>query len=133
MHSNCQLNEECNFNEACIDNLCKNPCICGKNALCSVINHKATCICPPNYSGYPEKQCIEENKCKDAKKYVNQCPGWAKNGQCEADPFNFMHTQCTKSCNLCSEGKVCKTVWRICNPSEKLIFHCQILISESHH
>ena len=108
--------------------MCKNPCNCGLNALCSVINHKATCFCPPNYSGYPEKQCIEENKCKDAKKYVNQCPGWAKNGQCEADPFNFMHTQCAKSCSLCSEGKICQTGWRICKFLGKPICHCQILL-----
>ena len=86
--------------------MCKNPCNCGIDALCSVINHNATCFCPPNYSGYPEKGCIEENKCKDAKKYVHQCPGWAKNGQCEANSFNFTHTQCAKSCDLCNGGKI---------------------------
>jgi hypothetical protein len=49
----CVLNTDCTFNEACINNKCKDPCsnICGQNAKCSVLNHIPICNCPLKTTG----------------------------------------------------------------------------------
>jgi hypothetical protein len=55
----CVVNSECDLNEACISQKCKDPCIgtCGRNAHCQVINHSPICSCPLNYIGDPFVQC----------------------------------------------------------------------------
>ena len=57
----CQSDDECPLDKACHNTLCIDPCNCGINAECSVINHKPLCYCPPGYSGDPEVEC---QKCK---------------------------------------------------------------------
>lgn len=58
----CIVNSDCSTNLACIQNKCKNPCnnICGRNAVCSVINHAPTCACLPGLTGSPYQNCYEE-------------------------------------------------------------------------
>ena len=53
----CEADEECPLDKACHNTLCVNPCQCGINAECTVINHKPLCYCPPGYSGNPEVEC----------------------------------------------------------------------------
>ena len=53
----CEADEECPLDKACHNTLCVNPCQCGINAECTVINHKPLCYCPPGYSGNPEIEC----------------------------------------------------------------------------
>ena len=57
----CQSDDECPFDKACHNTACVDPCNCGINAICQVINHKPLCYCPPGYSGNPEIEC---QKCK---------------------------------------------------------------------
>ncbi|TRY80586.1 hypothetical protein TCAL_11630, partial [Tigriopus californicus] len=49
----CHFNNDCGMNHACINGSCDDPCAdfdeCGSNALCEVINHVATCKCPPAF------------------------------------------------------------------------------------
>lgn len=49
----CHFNNDCGMNHACINGSCGDPCAnfdeCGSNALCEVINHVATCKCPPAF------------------------------------------------------------------------------------
>jgi len=53
----CRSNKECSTNEACINGKCSNPCRCGPNAVCDVVNHKATCKCLAGYNGNPLLGC----------------------------------------------------------------------------
>jgi len=59
----CETDNECNFNQACIDYKCKDPCTanaCGQYAQCSVRNHIQTCTCPPDFLGDPYTRCFAE-------------------------------------------------------------------------
>ena len=53
----CQANPECPNDKACFNTKCVNPCNCGINALCDVIDHVPLCYCPPGYSGDPKVEC----------------------------------------------------------------------------
>lgn len=44
----CESDNECPQNKACSASFrCENPCKCGDNANCEVVNHQAKCTCPP--------------------------------------------------------------------------------------
>lgn len=53
-HPQCILNTECPRDKSCIRNKCQNPCagdLCGRGAMCDVVNHVALCSCPYGMSG----------------------------------------------------------------------------------
>ncbi|KAG8227100.1 hypothetical protein J437_LFUL007437 [Ladona fulva] len=56
----CVVSSECNQNEACSNQKCRNPCpgTCGVGAKCEVINHNPICSCPPRYTGDPFLRCV---------------------------------------------------------------------------
>ena len=53
---NCQVNEVCDKGQ------CRDPCsiegTCGLNAFCNVIRHKKQCVCPADFTGNPEVECV---------------------------------------------------------------------------
>ena len=56
----CQNDEECPDNRACIENQCLDPCNsdpCGRNAICETKAHIPICKCPPNTAGNPHEEC----------------------------------------------------------------------------
>lgn len=55
----CVINQECPSNQACISQKCRDPClgVCGSGALCQVINHTPSCICPQGFIGDPFSIC----------------------------------------------------------------------------
>lgn len=57
----CVVNSDCSSNLACIQNKCKNPCnnICGRNAICNVVNHVPRCECISGLTGDPYQNCYE--------------------------------------------------------------------------
>ena len=57
----CQSDDECPLDKACHNTLCVDPCNCGINCNCDVINHKPLCYAPAGFSGNPEVEC---QKCK---------------------------------------------------------------------
>ena len=57
----CASDSECPTDKACFNGNCVNPCNCGLNAECVVIQHTPLCFCPPGYSGDPRVEC---QKCK---------------------------------------------------------------------
>lgn len=61
----CRRNEDCQFNEACVNRQCKDPCtypdVCGINAKCLVNNHHPICTCPSSLTGDPNVQCTPGN------------------------------------------------------------------------
>ena len=59
----CTSNSDCPRNLACLRNKCVDPCvggICGRNAICTVINHTPTCTCPERMRGNAFVACENE-------------------------------------------------------------------------
>ena len=85
----CRTDSHCLNNLACISGQCIDPCIepgiCGANALCTAINHRPICTCPPYLVGEPKVVC---------KRVTTACD---KNKNC-ADGFNCYGDMCYPSC-----------------------------------
>lgn len=58
----CTNNENCSPNEACIDNICQQPCDvhspCAQNAVCLNVNHGCDCVCEDGFEGNGYALCI---------------------------------------------------------------------------
>lgn len=72
----CISNDDCPFNEACINRLCRNPCDCGTNAACFVQNHRPVCSCKEGFEGNPNIACHTigcrtDSECESGKACVN--------------------------------------------------------------
>lgn len=77
----CRSDNECVNSEACINGKCGSPCRCGINAVCDVLNHRASCKCLPGYTGNPKNGCEPPtNPC-----IPNPC---GINAMCEIDNGN---------------------------------------------
>lgn len=57
---------------------------------------------------------VAASSCEDNSKYKAQCPGWAKNGECQKTPA-FMKVNCRKSCNACGKhtSQLCCLFWHL--------------------
>lgn len=53
----CVVDEECPSWLACISQECEDPCNCGPNAECRVVNHRPQCLCRPGYEGNAFVEC----------------------------------------------------------------------------
>lgn len=100
----CRSDNECANSEACINGKCASPCRCGFNAVCDVLNHRASCKCLPGYTGNPQLGCdAPANPCSP-----NPC---GINALCENDNGNPI-------C-FCPKGltgnpfKTCSKYWRV--------------------
>lgn len=113
----CINHQECNHDQACINEKCQNPCInaCGANAECHVVAHSALCSCLPKYQGdafvgctrVPDDPIIPQDPC-----YPSPCGQNTKcinhNGQAKCscippylgDPYT---TGCRPECVLNSD------------------------------
>ena len=54
----CTYDSDCVPEKSCINAVCRDPCACGLNAVCNVINHKPICTCAVGYDGNPETECV---------------------------------------------------------------------------
>ena len=58
----CSDDTECPVHKACINNICRDPCIvedpCARNAFCKVNLHEPECTCPPGFTGDPRVLCV---------------------------------------------------------------------------
>ena len=68
--SGCEADDECPQVEACINAVCRDPCGCGLNARCDIVNHRPVCICEPGFYGDPEVACLalgcqSDSECKE--------------------------------------------------------------------
>lgn len=57
----CTISAECPAALACVAQRCKDPCLqaCGPRAICSVIDHRATCACESGLEGNPFQGCSQ--------------------------------------------------------------------------
>lgn len=56
----CLTNNDCSRDKACVRAKCVNPCereLCGRNAICEVYNHFASCTCPSSMQGNAFIEC----------------------------------------------------------------------------
>lgn len=53
----CSDDSKCPETLACLKGHCQDPCACGENAICSVVNHRAVCSCASDYAGDPYTSC----------------------------------------------------------------------------
>ena len=53
----CKSDEECPLTQACISRECRDPCNCGRNADCTVVNHRPICRCKAGFEGNPHIAC----------------------------------------------------------------------------
>lgn len=61
----CKSNSECALSESCINKICANPCNCGQNAECRIVDHYPICYCRPGYSGNPQSGCVKHECTSD--------------------------------------------------------------------
>lgn len=55
----CTTDSECGAAEACVNLRCVSACAgaCGSGALCTAVDHRAACRCPPGTAGDPARLC----------------------------------------------------------------------------
>lgn len=99
----CDDNNDCAPDKACINSHCVDPCTlpntCGQKALCASQNHVGFCSCEPGYTGDPQLGCVKLQYCaKDA-----QCPSATKciNGVCSCKYNVYNEIQCVDT-DVCS-------------------------------
>ena len=80
LESRCSNDQECGEEDTCVgrenglfecENVCSGPVICGRNAKCSALGHKAICTCPEGFFGdandekigCQKKQCLVNGDC----------------------------------------------------------------------
>ncbi|XP_036344722.1 fibrillin-3-like, partial [Rhagoletis pomonella] len=118
----CKTNSDCPTDQSCLSGKCADPCAdksaCGRNALCTVSDHRMLCYCPDGYEGEPSKECVqfecaqdadcEPNKRCDAGKCRNPCLEYGACGvnaqcrvvdrkpqcSCPPDYFGSPETEC---------------------------------------
>ena len=95
----CDHDDECPDNTACIEHQCLDPCRisepCGQGALCETTSHRAVCRCPPTWGGNPHEECFQyECLIDDDCPYDKAC----------------VNKECTNPCQkvLCGERAECK-------------------------
>lgn len=68
--SGCERDDECLQDTACINAVCRDPCACGLNARCDIVEHRPVCVCQPGFYGDPKVACIilgcqSDSECKE--------------------------------------------------------------------
>lgn len=60
----CTRDDDCASDKACVNAVCRDPCACGNNANCNIVNHKPICSCISGYDGNPDIECNPLIECK---------------------------------------------------------------------
>lgn len=62
-HKGCNWKYDCPSNQICVSQYCTDPCpgACGAQAICEVIDHIPTCVCPKGYIGDAGKLCTPKH------------------------------------------------------------------------
>ncbi|KAK7075250.1 hypothetical protein SK128_022664 [Halocaridina rubra] len=93
----CIKDTDCLFSEACVNGACRDPCNCGLNAQCHVVNHRPFCTCAHGHTGDPAVVCHRVHCMDDL-----DCPG---NKAC-------INNDCTDPCassltSVCAPSATC--------------------------
>lgn len=117
----CEIDNECEHNKACIGYACRDPCpgACGLNAKCHVDSHRPVCTCKDGLTGNPLICClVPENQksikpCNKVKCGVNAiCQDVHDKAicTCPSDFFGDPTVECKPECVMnsdCSSNEAC--------------------------
>lgn len=72
----CQQDTDCPEQETCINRQCRNPCNCGIDAECRIVNRRPVCSCRNGFDGNPNTACRVlgcriDSECESEKACVN--------------------------------------------------------------
>lgn len=116
VHLECERNDDCPFNKACINAKCENPCevtaVCGQNEICRVYQHQPECTCPPGFIYDEANGCIAlDERChSDA-----ECPSQTA----------CIRGDCTNPCNAtepCGVNTICRVLDTV--PVRTMVCEC---------
>lgn len=98
----CTSDKDCPVDKACLSLRCVDPCtirgICGEDALCVSVMHRAQCSCPQCYVGKPRVSCHLDPNCKPSAD-VNITFTCSKLKPCPSKlACNFATNQCSNPC-----------------------------------
>lgn len=114
----CTKDDDCPTERSCINAVCRDPCACGPNAVCKVINHKPLCSCTLGYDGNPDIACtkgnffftsirFEKNLCIDTYCIIcfrSSVAGCRTDGDCSGS-HACVQRNCVPACSPSSCGK----------------------------
>jgi hypothetical protein len=117
----CEVDEECSDNRACIGYTCRDPCpgVCGLNAKCYVESHRPVCICEDGLIGNPLLCCLppEDQKsvrpCNKVQCGINAiCQDVGDKALCSCPPdfFGDPTIECKPECLMnsdCASNEAC--------------------------
>lgn len=132
----CEVDDECQANKACIGYACHDPCpgACGFNTICRVESHRPVCLCDDGFVGNPlicclppgdqkslspcsKVQCGENAMCQDVgDRALCSCPpDFIGDPNVECKPECVMNSDCPsneacmnrKCVDPCAMGNIC--------------------------
>lgn len=112
----CRSNDECDYNLACVNSQCRDPCDCGQGAECRVNNHIAHCQCPDGYEGNPRTACIQRK--------IEYKPKCSQDEDCSTK-LACISAECKNPCSLrdyCGKNSNCKVIDTL--PVRTMICEC---------
>lgn len=117
----CEVDNDCSKNRACIGYSCRNPCpgVCGLNAKCHVESHRPVCVCEDGLIGNPLICCLppEDQKsirpCNKVQCGINaMCQDLGEEALCFCPPdfYGDPTIECKPECLMnsdCSSNEAC--------------------------
>ncbi|KAF7389943.1 hypothetical protein HZH68_011800 [Vespula germanica] len=96
----CTKDNDCAQDRSCINGICRNPCTCGPNAICNVVDHKPVCSCILGYDGSADIACTEVTGCHT-------------NDDCSGTHICVRHNcipACSSTAISCGKGAECRAI-----------------------
>ena len=116
IQGSCTTDRNCPATEVCDNGQCRDPCslkgACGLNAFCSVENHRKQCVCPQDFTGNPEVECVRiPSTCYSSLDCPGplQCSDGICQPPCSTDEDCALNERCLQGlcmCKYCSRFKV---------------------------
>lgn len=110
----CTSDDECHGTHSCINRQCTPACTlekCGRNTLCTAVNHRSFCDCHPGFTGDPSTGCVPlecqiDSECPQDKACINfKCESpCEKTARCDIKEICTVH-QHRSTCS-CPPGYV---------------------------
>ena len=104
----CTTDRNCAANEVCDSGRCKDPCTikgsCGLNAQCTVSRHRKQCVCPQDFTGNPEVECVRiPSTCYSSLDCPNplQCSDGICQPPCSSDENCALNERCLQGLCMC--------------------------------
>ena len=108
MSGSCTTDRNCQAAEVCENGQCRDLCsakgACGLNALCSAERHRKQCVCPQDFTGNPEVECVRiPSTCYSSLDCPNplQCSDGICQPPCSSDENCALNERCLQGLCMC--------------------------------